>query len=136
MFLAEKNVAKIVVDSLFRGTKLGHYQLGPFVIMPNHLHALFLPLIPQARFLKSIKRSIARDANTRLDRARQPFWQSESFEHWVRNEMEWKRIAHDIEQNPMRGGLAETIEEYPWSSAHVNAARTSARATAQARIPA
>jgi putative transposase len=140
MFLAQKEVAEIVVDSLYRGVKLGHYQLGPFAIMLNHVHGLFLPVISPSVFLKSLKGSTAREANRILNRTGEPFWQRESYDHWVRSAQEWNRIARYIERNPLKADLVRDIEEYPWCSAHprfgvhtsMNAARTSACATSAA----
>jgi REP-associated tyrosine transposase len=141
-FLRQDAVAEIVVDSLFRGAKLGHYQIGPFVVMANHVHVLFLPVISPALFLKSLKGSTAREANKALGRTGEPFWQRESYDHWIRNQDEWNRVARYIERNPVRAGVVTAVEEYLWSSAHprfgvhmsVNAARMSACATV--RIPA
>ena len=137
MFLAQEAVAETVVESLFRGVKFGHYQLGPFVIMANHVHALFLPVISPNIFLKSLKGATAREANRILNRTGEPFWQRESYDHWVRSTEEWDRIARYIEKNPLKADLVKAIEDYPWSSAHprfrahtsVNAARRSACAT-------
>ena len=137
MFLAQEAVAEIVLDSLYRGVKLGHYRLGPFAVMPNHVHALFLPVICPTQFLKSLKGSTAREANRILSRTGEPFWQRESYDHWVRSADEWNRIARYIERNPIKADLVRTIEDYLWSSAHprfgvhtsVNAARPSACAT-------
>jgi len=136
-FLRQDTVAQIVVDSLFRGAKLGHYRLGPFVIMANHVHVLLLPVISPTLFLKSIKGATAREANKALNRVGEPFWQRESYDHWVRNQDEWNRVARYIERNPVRAGLVKAMEEYSWSSAYpkfgvhtsVNAARRSACAT-------
>ena len=137
MFLAQPELAEIVIDSLYRGLKLDHYQLGAFAIMPNHVHALFLPVISPSRFLKSLKGFTAREANRLLDRTGEPFWQRESYDHWVRSSDEWNRIARYIERNPVKADLVKNIEDYPWSSAHprfsvrtnVNAPRRSACAT-------
>jgi len=123
------------VDSLERGVGLGHYQLGPFVAMANHVHVLLLPLVPPSRLLKSLKGSTAREANRLLGRTGEPFWQRESYDHWVRDEAEWNRIAAYIQNNPVKAGLVARAEEYPWSSARGvamsgDAARTSACATA------
>jgi len=136
MFLAQEAIRKIMIDSLFLGVKLGDYEFGPFTIMANHVHALFLPIICPTQFLKSMKGSTAREANRILDRTGQPFWQRESYDHWVRNSDEWTRIARYIERNPLKANLVRAIE-YRWSSAHprfsahtsVNAARMSAYAT-------
>jgi REP element-mobilizing transposase RayT len=137
-------IATLVIESLFRGDKLGQYRLGPFVIMANHVHLLLLPSISPSLLLKSLKGVTAREANRLLNRTGEQFWQRESYDHWVRNETEWCRIANYIERNPVKAGLVESPENYPWSSANprwrpsvhtsVNAARTSARATATEKI--
>jgi REP element-mobilizing transposase RayT len=77
--------------------KLRHYQLGPFVVMANHVHLLLLPLAPPSHLLKSLKGSTA--------------------DHWVRDEGEWNRIAAYIENNPVKAGLVTRAEGYPWPSA-------------------
>jgi len=113
MFMRQEAIAQLVVDSLFRGDELGHYQLGSFVVMANHVHVLLLPLTPPTRLLKSLKGSTARDANRLLNRTGEQFWQRESYDHWVRSGEEWDRIARYIERNPVRAGVVSTIEEYP-----------------------
>src|SRR5437762_1430790 len=47
----------------------------------------------------------ARQANLILNRTGEPFWQAESYDHWVRNEPEYFRIAASIENNPVKAGL-------------------------------
>jgi REP element-mobilizing transposase RayT len=143
LFLRQEAIASLVADSLFRGVELGHYQLGAFVLMANHVHVLLLPLISPSRLLKSLKGYTAREANRRLGGTGEPFWQRESYDHWVRDEAEWKRIAAYIENNPVKAGLVSRAEEYRWSSAHatwqtrtradksVGSARTSACATVE-----
>jgi putative transposase len=139
VYLRREAIATLIIQSLFRGESLGHYRLGPFVIMANHVHLLLLPLIPPSLLLKSLKGSTAREANRLLGRTGEPFWQRESYDHWVRNETEWSKITAYIEGNPVKAGLVSRVEDYPWSSANekwrpgvhtcVNAARTSACAT-------
>jgi REP element-mobilizing transposase RayT len=138
-FLGQEAVAKLVLAALMSGVRLGHYRLGPFMVMPNHLHVLLLPLVPPSRLLKSLKGFTARQANRLLGRTGEPLWQKESYDHWVRSEFEWNRIAGYIEQNPVKAGLVARAEDYPWSSAHeqwregvdrnVDAARVGACAT-------
>ena len=78
---------------------------------------LALPRIAPSRFLQTLKGYTARQANLLLKRTGQPFWQSESYDHWVRNEEEGRRIKAYIENNPVKAGLVESAEEYRWSSA-------------------
>lgn len=72
-----------------------------------------------ARSLQSVKGYTAREANRLLQRTGQPFWQSESFDHWIRDEQEFKRVQRYIEQNPVRAGIVVHPGQYPWSSAYV-----------------
>jgi REP element-mobilizing transposase RayT len=68
-FLRQEAVAKLVLAALLSGARLGHYRLGPFVIMANHVHVLLLPLVPPSRLLKSLKGFTARQANHNGGRA-------------------------------------------------------------------
>ena len=85
--------------------------------MSNHVHLMVEPLVGAARFLKSVKNYSARQANGILGRTGGPFWQSESYDHWVRNDDERRNIRHYIHQNPVKAGLVERAEDYRWSSA-------------------
>jgi putative transposase len=131
MFLRQEEIARLIVQSLHRGAELGHYKLGPYVVMANHVHVLLLPKIPADQLMKSIKGYTAREANRLLGRTGEPFWQKESYDHWVRNEEEWERIAKYIENNPVKARLVKRAEDYRWSSLDrsVDAARKSACAT-------
>jgi len=118
MLLGQEEIAEVVVDSLRKGAELGHYKLGPFVIMANHVHVLMLPLMSASRVLRLLKGGTAREANKILHRTGEPFWQHESYDHWVRDEDEWSRIARYIERNPVKAGFVEHVENYRWSSAY------------------
>jgi putative transposase len=91
------------------------------------------PLVPPDLLLRSLKGATAREANLLLGRTGEPFWQKESYDHWVRNDGEFLKIRSYIEANPVKAGLVSRAEEFPWSSASIetslDAARTSAYAT-------
>ncbi len=139
MFLRDEEVATTVVNALFKGVGLEHYRLGPFVIMANHVHALLLFHIDPKIALKSLKGASAREANRILHRTGEAFWQRESYDHWVRDNQEWRKIAAYIENNPVKAGLVTNAEDYQWSTANerlkkrvdmsVDTARKSACAT-------
>jgi REP element-mobilizing transposase RayT len=118
-WLRRDDVAQLVADALFFGEqKLNCYRLHAWVVMPNHVHALLTALVPASRLLKSIKGFSAREANKLLGQTGEPFWQRESYDHWVRNQAEFERIAAYIERNPVTAGLARQAEDYRWSSAY------------------
>jgi putative transposase len=133
MYLRRPEIARIVVDSIYKGVELKHYELGAWVVMPNHVHLLIKPVIAPDRLLKSLKGSTARICNRLLGRTGEPFWQKESYDHWVRNPQEYGKIWIYVEMNPVKAGLVRDPRDYLWSSAGVemslDAARTSACAT-------
>ena len=94
-----------------------------FVVMSNHVHLLIETLEPIQKITKLLKGNTARFANQYLGRTDHPFWQDESFDHWVRNPTESDRIIHYIEHNPVKAGLVNTPEDWSWSSASMRKAR-------------
>jgi REP element-mobilizing transposase RayT len=116
-WLSDARVAQAVAAALRRGEELRHYRLHAFVVMPNHVHMLIEPRVDTVRLLKALEGSTASLANRILRRTHRPFWQDESFDHWVRNSAEFERIRRYIERNPVSAGLVQRPEDWPWSSA-------------------
>ena len=85
--------------------------------MANHIHVLITPHVEVSKLMHSLKRFTARKANQILGLTGQPFWQDESYDRLVRDELECRRITNYIEMNPVKAGLVTTPEAFPWSSA-------------------
>ena len=85
--------------------------------MANHIHVLITPHVEVSKLMHSLKRFTARKANQILCLTGQPFWQDESYDRLVRDELECRRITNYIEMNPVKAGLVTTREAFPWSSA-------------------
>jgi len=115
LYLNQPEIAQITVEAI--RYRANQYQLHAFVLMANHVHLLITPQVEVAPLLHSLKRFTARESNKILKRTGQPFWQDESYDRLVRNEEEFRKIANYIEMNPVRVGLTEKPEDYPWSSA-------------------
>ena len=45
-----------------------------------------------------------------MARTGQPFWQNESYDHWVRVRDELDKIVGYVEENPVAAGLIEGAE--------------------------
>jgi putative transposase len=102
-WLADPPVARIVMESLLAGEReRGFYQLRAWAIMPNHVHVLWNPCVPMSRITRWVKGSTARKANLVLAQTGEPFWQAESFDHWVRNPESSRRSSDTSSQIPLR----------------------------------
>ena len=105
--LRRPELAEVVADALkhFDGVR---YELGDFVVMPNHVHAIFGPLgeWDAPTVCESWKRFTAREINRRLGR-RGRLWQPEGFDHLVRSADHLTGFQRYIQANPVRAGLRE-----------------------------
>lgn len=118
-WLHKEEIAQLVLRSFhYAECSLGFSDLHAWVIMSNHVHLLISPHVKPARLLQSVKGYTAREANRILQRTGQPFWQSESFDHWIRDEQQFKRVRSYIETNPVCAGLVTHPDQYRWSSAY------------------
>ena len=100
-------VAEIVTKAL-RHFDADRYDLGDFVVMPNHLH-LLVQFIGDGRLKKqcySWKHFTACEINRRLGRTGS-FWQGETYDHIVRSENEFEHYRRYIAENPRRAGLSD-----------------------------
>jgi putative transposase len=66
--------------------------------------------------MQSLMRYTARKGNRILHLTGQPFWQDESYDRLVRDQVEFGRLQNYVEHNPVCAGLAAPPEEFPWSS--------------------
>jgi REP element-mobilizing transposase RayT len=107
----------MVVDSInFNASKLGHFELHAYVVMPNHVHLLVTPAVALPRLTRSLKGITSKRANAILSLTGAPFWQDESYDHSVRRG-QFEKIRGYIEENPVRAGLVRDAGEFLWSSA-------------------
>jgi putative transposase len=133
-WLARPRVAAVVRENLYhhRG---GKYHLMAWCIMPNHVHLLLPPMEvsekaaenagvetadsggPLATIMHSLKSYTANEANKVLGRTG-PFWQAESYDHWVRDEDELERVVDYIAYNPVKAGLVTEPQDWYFGSAH------------------
>jgi putative transposase len=136
-WLGDNRVASVVRDNLYHhnGAK---YQLLAYCVMPNHVHVLLQPfqidaaagqgsqatsdeiadsISPLGSTMHSLKSYTANKANELLGR-QGPFWQHESYDHWVRDLDELDRIVEYIRANPVRARLCEKAIDWRFSSAY------------------
>jgi REP element-mobilizing transposase RayT len=118
-FLRQPEIARLVADAIkyFAGQR---YELHGWVIMPNHVHAVLRPLGTHtlSAVLHSWKSFTASEANRRLQRVGQPFWQTESYEHLVRDDADLHRCCHYTTMNPVNARLCLRPEDWAWSSSY------------------
>ena len=126
-WMTQPEIARVVENALlyFDGAR---YKMPAWVIMPNHVHALLIPLEPflLEDIVHSWKSFTANEANRILKRTGQ-FWQAEYFDRYIRDRKHYLAAVDYIEQNPVKAGLCHTPEEWPFSSARIRASEDAGR---------
>jgi putative DNA methylase len=117
-YLREERLAKIVQEALlhFDGER---YALHAWVVMPNHVHVLFTPKTgwEMSKIAHAWKSFTAHECNKVLQRSGE-FWQHEPFDRFVRDAKHFANAVAYIENNPVKAGLCERVEDWQWSSAY------------------
>ncbi|MGC1374184.1 MAG: transposase, partial [Candidatus Sulfotelmatobacter sp.] len=94
-----------------------NYLLHEFVLMPDHFHLLLSPTLSLERSLQLIKGGFSYRAKKEVDYSGK-IWQPSYYDRRVRGFEDYSNFKYYIRRNPVKRGLAETPEQYPYSSAH------------------
>jgi REP element-mobilizing transposase RayT len=114
--LHRAEAAQIVWDN-WRHFASQRYDIGPWVIMPNHVHILIR--VHGGWSLESIVRSWKSYSAKRLmavTGVSAPVWLEDYWDRFIRDERHWQSTRAYIENNPVMAGLVSQPEDWPWSS--------------------
>jgi REP element-mobilizing transposase RayT len=122
--LASREVAKILIDEWENARERHGWAIGRYVIMPDHVHffcsaemdAKALP-----RFIQAWKQWTSKRISGELKFAA-PIWQEEFFDHVLRSSESYRQKWEYVRENPVRGELVATADEWPWQG-HVEELR-------------
>ncbi len=111
-------VAELMVAAFFKYRDAGEFELHEYVVMPNHIHLLLSVDESQklSRAIQLIKGGFSHSLrqNGIVFRA---VWEQRYYDRRIRDENDLAEVCHYIRQNPVRKGLVERTEDYPYSSA-------------------
>jgi len=116
-WLKNPEIATMLRDAIDTRARDRSWHPLHWVIMPSHLHILYIGgQVGMKELMRGFKHWTGTQGNRILERAGERFWQDEWFDHWSRSVDETDRIAHYIRQNPVRAGLVQSSEDWPYAS--------------------
>jgi putative transposase len=116
VFKDSKN-ANIAMESIFFGQGKKRYYLLGFVVMPEHIH---LAIVPRDRDVPSIMRDLKRHTSRSINLLNErmgALWQEAYMDIALDKIDAVLQKLNYIEMNPVRAGIVENAEDYPFSSA-------------------
>lgn len=122
--LAHHEMAAAVKDTLLFNHGV-RYELIAWCIMPNHVHVLIrqkhsLPRIIQTWKSFTTRWMLSNNERLGLGVPANNLWMRDYWDRVIRNEQHLLTVIHYIHHNPVKAGLCEAAEEWPWSSASDN----------------
>jgi len=104
------------------------FEIDAMVVLPDHLHAVWtLPegdcdfpvrwRLIKMRFSKAVPAGEPLDTTRRV-RGERGIWQRRYWEHLIRDERDLRRHIEYCWFNPVKHGLVENVEDWPYSSFH------------------
>ena len=105
-------LVQALLDAARRYHELGHWWCDLFLVMPDHVHAMlaFRRDVDMSVVLSNWKRGVARFQHV--------LWQSNYFDHRIRNAKESQTTWRYIRRNPVVKDLCATEDDWPyWWSA-------------------
>lgn len=103
------------------------FGIDAWVVLPDHLHAVWrLPAgdrdfstrwrLIKARFSMGLHMGDRRASH--ILRQERAIWQRRFWEHHIRDEADWEAHVRYCRENPVRHGLVDRAEDWPYSSVH------------------
>jgi putative transposase len=104
------------------------FHIDAFVVMPDHLHAVWtLPtrdadfatrwMLIKAGFSRHIAHGERRNAS-RIAKGERGIWQRRYWEHLIRDELDYERHVDYVHYNPVKHGYVLRAADWPYSSIH------------------
>jgi putative transposase len=107
----------VYLDWLRTSARQAHLRILAYCLMPNHVYLVAVPDEPDslAMALRRAHRRYAMYLNARRGRTGH-LWQNR-FYSCALDAAHFPVAIRYVERNPVRAGLAERVDQYPWSSA-------------------
>ena len=96
--------------TLYSDVVTKHSETLAYVVMPDHLHWLLKLEDDLSDAVRVYKARVSLMAGERL-------WQRGFHDHGIRREEELRQVARYLVANPLRAGLVENIQDYPYWNA-------------------
>jgi putative transposase len=112
-------IAETILETLQHYRRRGEYFLHEYVLMPDHLHVMITP--SSTNSLEKAMQFIKGGSSYRLNHQcgqKMNLWNA-GFHDWtIRDATDWNAKAEYIRLNPLKAGLVERPEDWPYSSAN------------------
>jgi REP element-mobilizing transposase RayT len=113
--LAAPYPANALIEAWQHVERQHSWMIGRYVIMPDYVHFFAVPCGETAKTLSGFMGYWKRSTAIRIRRRIPKFtWQAEFFDHVLRSEESYGGKWEYVRLNPIRAGLVDTAEDWPY----------------------
>ena len=104
------------------------FHINAWVVLPDHMHCMWTLPNGDSDYsgrLSEIKKTFSKSipkteylSNTRPRRNERSIWQHRFWEHTIRDEVDYQRPMDYLHYNPVKHGLVDTVQQWPFSTLH------------------
>ena len=107
---------RIALESLVKCTSATDWELLQICFMLDHVHLVISPMREREQKVSRVMQRWKSSSKQRLNRAgvEGMVWQNEFFDRLLRSDESFTDKWRYIEMNPVRGGLCDVPENYPY----------------------
>ncbi len=111
-----KEAVRIALQSLIKCADSTDWNIWQICFMPNHVHLVLSPMREREQKLSKVMQRWKSSSKQRLNRAGEDgaVWQDEFFDRLLRSDESLTDKWRYVEMNPVRAGLCECPEDYPY----------------------
>ena len=107
-FLIEGPAPEILINAWRDSLRVHGWQIGRYVVMPDHAHFFCAPFEERktlSKFIQDWKKWTARQMKISMGLNLPHVWQAEFFDHLLRSDESYSQKWEYVRQNPVRAGL-------------------------------
>jgi putative transposase len=122
LILQSNPLCDLLLDVIRENRAKQRFQLHEFVFLPDHIHLILTPapLVSLEKAMQFIKGGFSYRTKKEMS-FNFEIWQKGYNEHRIRDADEYAQHIEYVWMNPVKAGLVEQPEEFPYSSARLKA---------------
>jgi len=112
-FLRGQDFVGLCEEELGKAAERHHFVILAYCFMPDHLHVL-LQGTQDSRLIPFVQRFKQATGYRFKERTGTTLWQRSFYDHVLRSEEDMDQVAEYIWNNPVRAGLVQDRDSYPF----------------------
>jgi putative transposase len=110
-----RQIVDLVLPQVLRAAKEKGFEVFAYCFMPDHVHLVVRGVTAMSDFKAFVRAAKQYSGYYFAREIRMQLWQRYCHERIVRHDLDFVRVVRYVVENPVRAGLAQKPEDYPFT---------------------